>query len=461
MILSHSKVDGSGRSLRFAAHRILRRVEESGAYASILLDNALTSFSDPRDRALLHEIVLGVLRHRSVLDYVLGKTASRRVERLDPAVITALRIGVYALLFLDRIPDFAAVDTAVEIVKRDKTGSAAGFVNGVLRHVARSGRELLPEPPVRGDIHGLALTAGHPGWWVARLVERLGWDGTEELLRADNTPAITTLRVNRDKISPRDLADHLMKEDVHVKSSPWIPDALRVTDGVAHRTRAFQKGLFYIQDEASQLVPWMFGELHGRRVADLCAAPGGKTFQLAEGLPAEGLLVAVDRHHGRLRKLLGNAERLGKSGILAVAADLTARPALSGGFDHILLDAPCSGSGTFRRHPEIRWRIEEKAIGLLAERQTAMLEKAAALLAPGGTMVYSVCSLEPEEGGGVIAAFLRRRPDFRIRDPQRHLPAKCRRFVGSDLMLRTSPADGAMDGFFAVLLSKDPGDLDH
>jgi 16S rRNA (cytosine967-C5)-methyltransferase len=442
------------RSARDHAFEILRRVEESGAYAAPLLDAHQSRIGDPRESALLHELVLGVLRSQSALDHAVGRVASRPPDAMDPAVRRVLRIGAYALLFLDRVPAFAAVDSAVDLIRRVAPPSRAGFVNGVLRAMARSGRELLPPEPAPGDVDALAMAHSHPAWWVRRRVERTGWDATAALLVADNRAAPTVLRPNLDRTTPAELQARLATEGVRTERCAVVDEALRIVDGPFRKSTAFREGFAWAQDEASQLVPLLLGRVLRPRVADLCAAPGIKTLQLREGLPIGGTIVACDRHPGRLRRLLANLARVGASDVLPVAADMArGRPPIVGPFDHVIVDAPCCGTGTFRRHPEIRWRLAPGDPARSHARQLRILETAGTLVAPGGTLLYAVCSMEPEEGEGTVAAFLEIHPGFDVVDVAERVPRAARHLVADDGALRTSPVDG-MDGFFAVLLRR-------
>jgi 16S rRNA (cytosine967-C5)-methyltransferase len=240
----------SGPNPRREAYRILRRVEEAGAFASVLLEARGAELRDPREVALLTEIVLGVLRRRLTLDHVIAAAATRPIEDLDRAVLTGIRIGTYALLYLDRIPDFAAVDTAVALVKEEGWGQAAGFVNGVLRKIARLRSALLPAPPSAGDVEGLALFRSHPAWWTQRVVSRFGWDRADALLAANNEPAITVLAPWPAAGSSASLVASLAAEGVTVTACRFVPAALRVDSGVPQRTTPFRDGAFWIQDEA-------------------------------------------------------------------------------------------------------------------------------------------------------------------------------------------------------------------
>ena len=439
------------------AFEILRRVEHAGAFASILLEKKESQLADPRDAALTHELVLGVLRRQSALDHVLGHAASRSPERMDPEVRIALRLGAYGLLFLQRVPNFAAVDTAVELVKNSCSAAAAGFANGVLRRISREGASLLPSEPRAGDCAALALYHSHPQWWVEKLVDGQGWETATRVLERNNEPATPVLRPNLRRIQPAELGERLAREGLVTEPCEFLQQALRVRSGNPTRCSALDEGLAWIQDEAAQLVPLLFGPEAADCVADLCAAPGGKTMQLAERVSPGGTLLAADRHFGRLDRLRQLARRVRPPGLLVVQADLAGPAPLKAEFDRILVDAPCSGTGTLRRHPEIRWRLRENDLKLLAGRQRRLLETAAKLLAPGGDLVYSVCSVEAEEGEAVVRGLLASQPDLTVEDPRPGMPETCRELFGGDRFLRTSPATGDHDGFFAALLRRHSG----
>ena len=438
-------------STRAEASRILLRVEREGAWASVLLARAEAHLADAREAALLHEIVLGVLRHRASLDHAIESVASRPAADMDAEVRAALRIGTYALLRLDRVPDFAAVSSAVDLVDE---ASRRGFVNAVLRRLARHGRRLLPAAPERGDVDGLARYESFPRFWVARHVARSGWDATAALAAACNRPAPTVVRAVGGEARREALRLRLAEQGIEAEPCRFAPEALRLRSGSP--ARVVDEGLAWVQDEAAQLVGRLLGPRPGARVADLCAAPGGKTLQIAEALPPGGIVVALDRHAGRTRLLARNLARFAAGRAVVVRADAARAAPLRPVFRGVLVDAPCSGTGTLRRHPEIKWRLAEGDPKLLAVRQTELLGSAAALTERGGSIVYSVCSLEPEEGEEVVQGFLASRPDFRLADPRPLLAAEARAFVREPGWLVTTPVAGDLDGFFAARLERRP-----
>ena len=423
-----------------------------------------------RDRALATTLVNGVLRRRSDLDRLISRVASRPPADIDPPVLEALRIALYQVLFLDRIPAPAAVDASVSLVRRRCGRSAAAFANGVLRGccrlIAGADRDaaLVIDPALPEDAI-LAETHSFPRFLAARFLARYGRDGAAAIMEAMNRPAPVVLRATARSGGLTALRARLAQEGVRAVPSPVLPDeALRVEEGAPQTSRAFREGLFYIQDEASQIVARLVEPIHGGdRVLDLCAAPGGKILAIADRLAgavpgdrgAAGatpvVLVAADRTRARLRLLEENLARSGSLPVLRLVTD-AARPGLLAGFDRIVLDAPCSGTGIIRRHPEIRWRRAEPEIAAFALRQAAALEAAVDLLASGGRIVYSVCSLEPEEGPDRIAAILAARPALRVIDARAVLPPVLQHLVDARGSLVTLPQRDDIDGFFAAVL---------
>ncbi len=417
-----------------------------------------------RDRALATTLVNGVLRRRSDLDRLIARVSSRPPADIDPPVLEALRLALYQILFLDRIPASAAVNGSVAFVRRRCGRSAAAFANGVLRGCCRlidSGEKdaALAIDPALPEDAWLAETHSFPRFLAARFLSRYGREGAAAIMEAMNQAAPLVLRSTARAGGPVALRERLAHEGIRVVPSSVLPDeALRVEEGTPQTSQAFREGLFYIQDEASQIVARLVEPLSsGDRVLDLCAAPGGKILAIADRLAGAPpgrptvLLIAADRTRARLRILEENLARTGSRDVLCLVTD-AARPGLRPGFERIVLDAPCSGTGIIRRHPEIRWRRTEPEIAEFAARQAVALEAAADLVAPGGRIVYSVCSLEPEEGPDRVEALIASRAGLRVLDARRILPAELQRFVDPRGFLVTLPHRDDMDGFFAAVL---------
>ena len=387
---------------RRAAFEILREVE-AGAFSSILLAAEEPKLK-PADRALTHELVLGVLRWQLWLDKLIEHFSKRKVESLDLAVRLALRLGLYQLRFLTRVPASAAVNESVNLVRSAKVSSAAAFVNAVLRRAIREA-EFDPAKDVTDPVEKLALETSHPAWLIERWIGQFGVVAAEAFARANNRVPPTAFR-----LVERDLKDEILERLQSaggiVERSAIAGDAWRVSGAPALVRELAAEGKIYLQDEASQLVAQTVDLRPGERALDLCAAPGGKSTLMAQRAGDNALIVASDRSAKRLQMVV-NASALHrlesiKSLLLDAAQSL---PFENSVFDRILIDAPCSGTGTLRRNPEIRWRLSETDIGELAARQKLFLEHAARVLKPGGHLVYSTCSVERDENEQVIHAF--------------------------------------------------------
>lgn len=440
-------------SSRGEALRILCRVEVDGAYPDLLLDRALSRRGlAARDRALTTELVYGTLRWQRRLDWHLARVLRRPLGELEPWVRHLLRLTAYQLLFLDRVPAWAAVHEAVELAKRLGHGGVAELVNATLRALARAGRELpgpLPEDPVAG----LGVRASFPDWLVRRWMERLGLEEAEALMAALNGRAPLTLRVNRLKADPETVRRALAGEGIEAHPCRFAPEGLTLARVPAlDRLPALHAGWGVVQDEASILVGQYLAPEPGEVVADVCAAPGTKTTHLAALMADRGRLLAFDPHPGRLGRVREACRRLGITIVEAVEGEVASlAPDHAGICDRVLVDAPCSNLGVLRRNPDAKWRSLEADLPLLQARQRAILEAAATMLGPGGTLVYATCSLEPEENEGVVEPFLASHPDFAPEAPPPGFPAACTDGRG---VLRTLPHRHGTDGFTAVRLRR-------
>lgn len=391
---------------RLCAFEILRRVEEDGAFASVLLAETDTEMLS-NDRALCYELVLGVLRRQLWLDHLIEHFTGRARGRLDAPVRRALRLGLYQLRFLTRVPPSAVVNESVNLAYRSRVSSAAGFINAVLRRALKE-PQYDPAQALADPTERLAVETSHPRWLIERWTKAFGRDATEEFAHANNeTPAIA-FRVVAARAKGRDVLEELRAKGGELSPSRIAQSAWRIHGAGALVRRLAQEGLIYIQDEASQLVAQVLDAKARDSVLDVCAAPGSKTTHIADRAERLKVIVAGDLYEHRLRAVLESAGRQGARSVRCVAYDATrALPFAESSFDRVLVDAPCTGTGTLRRNPEIRWRISEPDIRDLSLRQRAILQSASRMVRPdGGRLIYSTCSVEPEENESVVASFL-------------------------------------------------------
>ncbi len=404
---------------RRAALDALRQIDEERLDMGEAIARARKPLADERDRALLLEIVSGTLRMRAAIDYQLTLRLSRPLARLDALVRDILRLSAFQLMYLTRTPSSAIINDAVDLTRRGGKTSATGLVNAVLRSLNRDRQKLAwPERPAdASDLEAMAgyfaVVHSHPRWLVARWLGRYGVDETERWLAFNNQGPALCLIPNRTLASREALEEELKADGVETRRTSRAAHGLHVVSGQALSTRAFREGRCLVQDEASQLIGELVDAQRGERVLDLCASPGGKTVAMAAGLGSTGLIVASDVRRHRLRVLTDTLERcrLARARVIHVPP-LGALPFVPAAFDRVLIDAPCSGLGTVRRDPDIRWRMAEADLPALAATQLDLLNRTAGLVKPGGVLVYSTCSSEPEENQEVVAAFLRTHPEF-------------------------------------------------
>jgi 16S rRNA (cytosine967-C5)-methyltransferase len=453
---------------RLLALRVLERVQRAGAYADVLLHAHLSrSALTAPDRAFATDLVYGTLRWRGRIDYLLSRVLDGDLDKLEPLVANALRLGAYQLLFSERVPASAAVDESVRCVRAAGVERATSLVNAVLRRLAREGAAIpLPDldaDPVAHLRHALSL----PEWIARRWLDLFGAEDAAALARASNEAPPLTVRANRLRTDPEALLAELR---------PRFPEATRCArarDGLLLGRRgnpaedpAFLAGRFTVQDESSQLVVALLDPRPGERVLDVCAAPGGKTTGIAErvggptddGTAASGGVLAIDRNPRRLGLIRRQMRRLALSNVRLLGRDAT-RPLDDlpefGRYARVLVDAPCSGLGTLRRNPDARWRIGPADPARLAEAQRAILANAAAAVRPGGVLVYSTCTLLPEENEAIVESFLKQAKEF-APAPRSRIPGEARVVVGDDGFLRCLPHIHDSDGFFAARLERRP-----
>jgi len=467
---------------RLAAYDVLRAVSTGRADLPTALARVRPRLGDERDRALAGEIVTGTLRWQGAYDAVIAAFARRPPAKLDPEVLDILRMTVFQLLHLDRVPASAAVNDAVDLARKAGKQSAAGLVNAVLRRVSRE-RAHLPLPPrpaetadagVNPSATGaatpvtrrfsaaspsrsealayLSTTLSHPEWLAAKWLDRHGFEAAEAWALFDNEPAALTIRANTLRISRDALAELLTAQGVDTDPTRFAPHGLAVRKGNPLLTPLAGEGLFFVQDESSQLVAQLTAAVPGERILDACASPGGKTTAMAAAMENRGLLVATDVRGRRVDLLRRTVETASASCVRVVQADVSGVLPFRTRFDCVLLDAPCSGLGTLRRDPDIRWRRSPDDLERLAVVQAAMLGRAGDVVAGGGRLVYATCSSEPDENEAVVGRFLEEHRDF-MSAPER-IPVELARFITADGYFRTFPFRDQLEPFFAAMLVK-------
>ncbi len=440
-----------------AALKLLHNIEADQKYAHLALPVFLERGKlDARDRAFVTDLVYGVVRRRLSLDYLIEKFSSRPLSRVDDNTRQLLELGLYQLIYMDRVPDHSVVDTSVELAKRRLKRGAEKFVNAVLRGAVRRQDELPWPDRSRDELEFLSVFYSHPRWLVDLWVDELGLEAAEALLAADNRRRGVTLRVNTRKNSVEEATAILTEAGLSVQPGLYVSEALRVTGHPP--SKFFERGLVYAQDEASMLVVEVLEPQRGERIIELGAAPGGKSTHIATTIDDIGEVVAVDRSSTRLALVTDNATHQGLGSIRAIEADATDLADLEKAIgqdvpaDRVLVDAPCSGLGVLAQRPDARWRKDPEQIAELAELQLRMLENAAALVRPEGIIVYSACTIVKAETTEVIRRFLLGTDEFQ---PESFSVAGLD--SGQSGFLQLTPSEHDIDGMFiAKLVRRSP-----
>ena len=403
---------GSTANARECALSVLVACRRSGAWADAALKAQLGKCAlSAQDTALCSRIVYGVMQNELLLNWYLSAYCTQRLDHLQPPLADILRIGAYQILFLDKVPDHAAVSESVELCRTNGRSAASGLVNAVLRKVVQHKSSLPPLP--QETLSRLSIAYSHPKWLVERLAALLGTEEAEQFLRIDNEAPPVSVQVNPLKTNEGALVEELRGEGVSVTPHPWVPGCLELSGtGDLTTLAAFYQGRFTVQDAAARLVTCAAGFQKGQRVLDVCAAPGGKSFAAAFAMENEGSILACDLHESKLKRIREGAQRLGITCVETVCADgRVFRAEWKGQFDAVVCDVPCSGLGIIRKKPDIRYK-DERELAALPEIQRAILANSARYVKPGGVLAYSTCTVLPEENEQVTDAFLAEHPDF-------------------------------------------------
>lgn len=431
----------------------LTACEKQGAWSDGHLKKAIRQAQlDRRDAALASRLCFGVLQNRLLLDFYIGQFSTVKPEKLEPKVLGALRLGLYQLLFLDRVPERAAVNESVDLAKRySRNPRSAGLVNAVLRAFLRQ-RDALPPVEGEDEVETLSLRYSHPRWLVEAFTAALGLEEAEALLRADNEQPPTCVQVNTRRFTAAEALEALRASGAEVTPHPWLPDCLLLAGtGDLEKLEPFRAGAFYVQDAAARLAVLCAGVRPGDRVLDACAAPGGKSFAAALGMEDRGEIVSCDIHPHKLGLIQAGADRLGLS-CIAVREQNAKEfvPEWEGRFDAVLADVPCSGLGIIRKKPDIRYK-PPAPLAALPEVQRAILDNVSRYVKLGGTLLYSTCTLLERENGDVVTAFLEAHPEFALAPFT--LPGPAGESGG---MCTLWPHRHGTDGFFVGRMRKNP-----
>ncbi len=439
-------------SARELALNVIHDIHNGKDFVNVLLPKALKKSGLSRlDRALATELVYGVLRMEGTIDWVLSQFSSRKIDKISPKALDILRLGVYQLLYLDKIPPRAAVDESVQLAKENFHQGIANFVNGILREIDRS-RDKIVYPKKEEDLIAyISLKHSHPEWLVKKWIDEIGAKETEKLCAANNVRPQLKLRANLLKITPEELAGTLRRRGVITTPSKLLPEGLVVTEGAGlAELKEFKEGFFFIQDESSMLVSHILNPQEGETVLDVCAAPGGKTTHMAEIMKNKGSIIAADINPLRLNLLKQSCERMGNKIISIIQVDaLKPNKVLRKPVDKVLIDAPCSGLGVLARRPDARRKKTLRQIEELANLQGELIESVSYLVKPGGSLVYSVCTISKKETLGVIDAFLNKHPEFKLDDINGYLPLELRT---NNKWIQLWPHKHRTDGMFIARL---------
>jgi 16S rRNA (cytosine967-C5)-methyltransferase len=442
------------KNVREAAMDLLEAIEKNQSYSNLLLNSTIEKNKiSTIDTGLLTELTYGTLQRKMALDYYL-KPFIKNSKKLEKWVLQLLRITLYQMVYLDKIPDRAAIFEAVEIAKKRGHKGISGMVNGVLRSIQRQG--LPPLEAVSDPIERLSIETSHPEWLVKRWVSQFGFDRTKEMCEVNLTAPLQTARVNLTKTTIRECIEDLDEEGFLIEKSPIIPEAIRALKGNLAFSRAFKKGMITIQDESSMLAAYALGPRENELILDACAAPGGKTTHIAETMKLTGGVISLDLHEHKVKLINENAKRLGLGNIRTITMD-----SRNAGehfekeyFDRILLDAPCSGLGVMRRKPDMKYTKKEQDLYQLSTIQQNLLNSVSPLVKKGGILVYSTCTVDKEENENTVSQFLKEHPEFEMDATFKERMPEAIQPLVTDGYLQIFPQDFGSDGFFIACLRK-------
>jgi 16S rRNA (cytosine967-C5)-methyltransferase len=442
---------------RETALKILYDINKSGAYSNITLNKYLEDKElNSLDKAFITELVYGTLKWRLSIDYIIDKFSSIKIKKLSPWILNILRLGVYQLVYMSKIPESAACNECVNLSKRYGHSASSRFVNAVLRNVARS-RNKIDYPDKSKDLTAyLSIKYSHPEWMVKNWLSRFGESFTEELLRLNNEPAPLTVRVNALKTTREELSELLKKEGFETEPAKYIDNALTIKNPSSiSKMESFVKGFFQVQDESSMLVGRVLDPMPGEFIVDVCSAPGGKTTHIAELMENRGQVIARDIHEHKIKLINDAAKRLGIDIIKAEIFDASELDLeLVEKADRVLVDAPCTGLGIIRRKPEIKWTRNPGDLKDIVKIQEKILNTSSKYVKPGGVLVYSTCTIETQENEELVKRFLDSNKEFELEDISRQLPEGLKKNTAKDGYIQLYTNVDGIDGFFISKMRK-------
>ncbi|HPU41303.1 MAG TPA: 16S rRNA (cytosine(967)-C(5))-methyltransferase RsmB [Acetivibrio clariflavus] len=442
---------------RETALKILYEVNKSGAYSNIALNKNLEDVKLSNiDKAFITELVYGTLKWQLSIDYIIEKFSSVKIKKLSPWILNILRLGVYQLLYMTKIPESAACNESVNLAKRYGHSASSRYVNAVLRNIARS-KDKIEYPDRNKDLSAyLSIRYSHPEWMVRNWLNRFGESFTEALLKCNNETAPLTVRVNTLKTSTEELREQLEKEGFEPQPARYVENALIINKPSSiTKMRAFEQGMFQVQDESSMIVAQVLNPKPNDLVIDVCSAPGGKATHMAEIMKNTGQVIARDVHDHKIKLIEEAAIRLGIDIIKAEVFDAQKEDLkLISKADCVLVDAPCSGLGIIRRKPDIKWTRKEKDLDEIVELQERILDTSSKYVKPGGVLVYSTCTVEPKENEELVKRFLQDNRDFELEDISEVLPKGLKKDTAKAGYIQLYPNIDGIDGFFISKMKK-------
>jgi len=445
---------------RNLALTVLNRFDRDSGFPEQHLEGAIAHNPgiSKRDRAFAVNLIQGVFRFRLRFDWIIKHSLRFSFNKVEPPILNILRIALYQIFYMDRVPESAAVNEAVKQAKAIGKGYASGFVNGILRRICRQKDQIDFPERSESNVRYLSVYYSYPEWLVEKWCRELGIESAERLLEAENRIPNLVIRANRLKTDRTELLGLLAEEGITAAPAGYSPEGIKLMGlkGPVDRLGTYKKGLFQVQSEAAQICSHLISPGSGSFILDVCAGLGGKSTHLAELMGGKGRVLSLDISHGRLVRLLGNSHRLGIGCIQAVVADACASMSfiLRSPFDKILVDGPCSGLGVLSRHPDGKWSRDETDVKRLSYLQQCILNEVASLLKKGGAMLYVTCTISKEENEDVVSAFLKQNTEMVLEDLKDHAPGWGREFIDDHGFFRTLPHVHGLDGFFAALFRK-------